>query len=137
MKYSTNFIANQLVLMLSAEVNMKPANFSDVQHYMEETLRRHFKWTHFTLKEGAGLSRENKLSPKQLVQLLESFRPWKNLLPEISPGIYAKSGTLNNVSTLAGFVVDREQLWQPFALMMNQSVRHKRRNRIASEIFSR
>jgi D-alanyl-D-alanine carboxypeptidase/D-alanyl-D-alanine-endopeptidase (penicillin-binding protein 4) len=134
MKYSTNFIANQLVLILSAEHYRRPASFADVEYYMEAVLHKKFDWETVSLKEGAGLSRENKLSPQQLVQMLEAFRPWKNLLPEVTPGIYAKSGTLNNVSTLAGYAVDSNKQWNAFALMMKQSVSHQRRNQIASEL---
>lgn len=134
MKYSTNFIANQLVLMLSAELYQRPANFMDVERYMEECLQEQFSWKDVSLKEGAGLSRDNQLSPEQLVELLEAFRSWKHLLPEVAPGIYAKSGTLNKVSTLAGYAVDNNQQWNSFALMMNKSVSHRRRNQIASEI---
>ncbi len=134
MKYSTNFIANQLVLMLSAEYSQQPANFVDVQIYMETTLTQQFGWQNFTLKEGAGLSRDNQLSPQQLIELLQRFRPWRHLLPEVTNAIYAKSGTLNHVSTLAGYVVDSQQQWQPFALMMARSVPHRRRNKIAQAL---
>ncbi len=137
MQYSTNFIANQLVLMLSAEQADHPVNFIDVQDYMEDTITDRFGWQNVTLKEGAGLSRENKLSPQQLVELLEAFRPWQHLLPEITNGIYAKSGTLNGVSTLAGYVVDSQQQWQPFALMMPRSVPHHRRNKIARKLANK
>ncbi|NOQ82199.1 MAG: peptidase S13 [Methylophaga sp.] len=136
MKYSTNFIANQLVLMLSYEQFQRAANFSDVQKYMETTLHNHFGWQNIVLEEGAGLSRNNRLSPKQLVELLNDFRPWKHLLPEVTTNIYAKSGTLNNVSTLAGYAVDDSQHWNAFALMMPQSIRHKRRNMIAQELLN-
>lgn len=134
MQYSTNFIANQLILMLSAAAYQQPANFADVQRYMETTLTQHFGWQDFTLKEGAGLSRDNRLSPRQLVSLLDDFKPWKHLLPEVSPGIFAKSGTLNKVSTLAGYRVDAGQQWQAFALMMRQSVRHTRRKVIIRKL---
>ncbi len=137
LKYSTNFIANQLILMLSAESYHRPANFVDVQNYMEESLRKQFSWQVFTMKDGAGLSRENRLSPEQLVQLLGAFKPWKHLLPEVTPGVYAKSGTLNKVSTLAGYVVNIKQQWQPFALMMKQSVSHRRRNLIARKLANK
>ncbi len=130
MKYSTNFLANQLVLVLSAEAYHRPANTADVQRYMEETLASNFHWKNFIMKEGAGLSRDNRLSPAQLVQLLHEFKPWKHLLPEIESRIFAKSGTLNKISTLAGYIVD-ENIWQPFAIMMNQAVPYKYRNRIA------
>lgn len=134
MKYSTNFIANQLILMLSAAHSKQATNFSNVQPYMEETLSRSFNWQNFTLKEGAGLSRENRLSPRQLVELLEAFRPWQHLLPEVTDNIYAKSGTLNKVSTLAGYAVDKQGSWRPFALMMNHSVAHVLRNKIAYKL---
>jgi D-alanyl-D-alanine carboxypeptidase/D-alanyl-D-alanine-endopeptidase (penicillin-binding protein 4) len=133
MKYSTNFIANQLILVLSSECYQRPANFSDVERYMSTRLQDKFNWKTIVLKEGAGLSRDNQISPTQMVQLLEAFRPWKDLLPEVAPGIYAKSGTLKNVSTLAGYTVDRNQQWNAFTLMMQQSVSHKRRNQIANE----
>lgn len=136
MKYSTNFIANQLVLILAAEHLQRPANFNDVKTYMESTLIHHFSWKGITLNEGAGLSRDNRLSPKQLVELLNDFRPWKMLLPEVTTSIYAKSGTLNNVSTLAGYTVDDNQQWHAFALMMKQPVRHKRRNTIAQDLLN-
>jgi D-alanyl-D-alanine carboxypeptidase/D-alanyl-D-alanine-endopeptidase (penicillin-binding protein 4) len=85
------------------------------------------------MKDGAGLSRANRLSPSQLVELLQAFKPWKRLLPEIEPGVFAKSGTLNKVSTLAGYIQKNGQL-KPFAIMMNQGVPYKLRNRIAREL---
>lgn len=133
LKYSTNFIANQLILTMSAEHYGRPANAADVQRYMQNSLFKRFRWTNFTMKEGAGLSRANRLSPSQLVELLQAFKPWKNLLPEIEPGVFAKSGTLNKVSTLAGYIHKNGQL-KPFAIMMNQRVPYKLRNRIAREL---
>lgn len=135
LKYSTNFLANQLILVLSAETYHRPANKADVQQYMEQELTKKFHWTNFTMKDGAGLSRDNRLSPAQLVDLLQAFKPWKNLLPEIETKIFAKSGTLNKISTLAGYIVVKND-WQPFALMMNQAVPYKFRNRIAVELAS-
>ncbi|NOQ65324.1 MAG: peptidase S13 [Methyloprofundus sp.] len=134
LKYSTNFIANQLILVLSAESTQRPANFKEVQNYMQSTLTEQFNWQHLSLKEGAGLSRANQISPQQLVQLLEAFRPWKHLLPEIETGVYAKSGTLKKVSTLAGYIVNNQQQWHAFALMINQAVPYRFRNRIAREL---
>lgn len=133
MKYSTNFLANQLILVMSAEVYQRPANKQDVQKYMEQTLGKHFQWKNITMKDGAGLSRDNRLSPSQLVELLGAFKVWKHLLPEIEPSIFAKSGTMSEISTLAGYIV-ADNHWQPFALMMNQSVPYRFRNQVAVEL---
>jgi serine-type D-Ala-D-Ala carboxypeptidase/endopeptidase (penicillin-binding protein 4) len=133
LKYSTNFVANQLILMLSAEAYHRPANPVDVQKYMEETLGKHFGWKNFSLADGAGLSRGNRLSPRQLTELLLSFRDWKHLLHEVEPGIYAKTGTLTGVSSLAGYLQNRGE-WQPFAVIMNEHVPFNLRNRIAREL---
>ncbi|WP_305907633.1 D-alanyl-D-alanine carboxypeptidase [Methylomarinum sp. Ch1-1] len=136
LKYSTNFIANQLILMLSSETYGRPANTADVQRYMEEKLSRRFAWKNFALADGAGLSHTNRLSPQQLTELLQAFRPWKHLLPEIEPGIYAKSGTLNGVSALAGYFVEHGR-WRPFAIVMNEKVPYRLRNRIARELSTK
>lgn len=133
LKYSTNFIANQLALTLAAEAYKQPANAQLVKRYMNDTLRAHFHWQDFNLQEGAGLSRKNHLKPTQLVDLLNNFKPYRHLLPKKATGVYAKSGTLKGVSTLAGYLVHGNE-WKPFALMMNQSVPIKLRDRIASQL---
>jgi len=134
LKYSTNFIANQLVLKMSQEEYHRPANKADVAKYMQTKISQAFPhWRNFTLKDGAGLSRKNRLSPSQLVDLLGKFKRWQHLLPEVEKNVYAKSGTLNRVSTLAGYIKKHGQL-EPFALMMNQSVPYRLRNKIAREL---
>lgn len=135
MKYSTNFIANQLILILAAETVAigQPVTADHVKTTLQQQLAARLNWMQPVFIEGAGLSRQNQVSPRELVELLEAFRPYKHLLPEVEPGVFAKSGTLSGVSTLAGYlVIDGE--WHAFALMMNQSVPYKLRNRIAREL---
>ena len=136
LKYSTNFIANQLALALAADAYKRPANGQLVKRFMNSTLRAQFHWQNFNLQEGAGLSRKNRLSPRQLIDLLNRFKQWKHLLPRKERGVYAKSGTLRGVSTLAGYLVKNNQ-WKPFALMINQRVPSGLRNRIAKQLRQR
>jgi D-alanyl-D-alanine carboxypeptidase/D-alanyl-D-alanine-endopeptidase (penicillin-binding protein 4) len=133
LKYSTNFIANQLALALAADAYKQPANAQLVKQYMNTTLQQQFRWGNFNIQEGAGLSRQNHLTPTQLIDLLHHFKRWKHLLPKKETGVYAKSGTLKGVSTLAGYLV-RNNEWKPFALMINQHVPHKLRNQIAKQL---
>lgn len=132
MKYSTNFIANQLALKLSAELYGAPADEKKVARMFAQQLQRHFDWQEAFIEDGAGLSRNNRLSPQQLIEVLEVFRPWKHLLPEVEAHVYAKSGSLIGVSALAGYIEHRQN-WLPFVVMINQQVPYYHyRNKVAS-----
>jgi len=133
MKYSTNFVANQLVLKLAAEKQGAPASSDKVTLTLKQQLSAGFGWKSFYLEDGAGLSRANRLSPVQLVDVLGRFRTWKHLLPEIEPGIYAKSGSLIGVSALAGYVKKQHE-WRPFAVIINQKTPYRFRNKLAVEL---
>jgi D-alanyl-D-alanine carboxypeptidase/D-alanyl-D-alanine-endopeptidase (penicillin-binding protein 4) len=124
MRYSTNFVANQLVLKLGAEYHGAPASSDKVTLTLKEQLSTEFGWGSFFLEDGAGLSRTNRLSPAQLVDVLGRFRVWKQLLPEIEPGIYAKSGSLIGVSALAGYI-KKQDTWRPFAVIINQKTPYR------------
>jgi D-alanyl-D-alanine carboxypeptidase/D-alanyl-D-alanine-endopeptidase (penicillin-binding protein 4) len=136
MRYSTNFIANQLALKLAADAYGEPATADKVKQLLNSRLKRRFGWRDFYLEDGAGLSRENRLSARQLVDVLERFRPWKDLLPEVEPDVYAKTGTLIGVSALAGYIKN-DQAWSPFALLVNQKVPFHYRNQVAQQLKQR
>jgi D-alanyl-D-alanine carboxypeptidase/D-alanyl-D-alanine-endopeptidase (penicillin-binding protein 4) len=134
MQYSTNFIANQLALNLSAERLGAPASQEKIVQLYQQTLHQQFGWQNFTIEEGAGLSRQNQLTPQQLIQLLNAFKPWRELLPQVVPNVYAKSGTLMGVSSLAGYIKQPNNEWWPFAFMINQPVAYAYRNQLAQEL---
>lgn len=140
MRYSTNFIANQLVLIMGAERYGAPATAEKAEKLLQDELQQYFNWQHFALEDGAGLSRHNRLSARQLVKLLSGFKPWRHLLPEVIPQVYAKSGTLIGVTTLAGYIQTPsldgsvEFNWAPFALLINEPASYRVRNQIAQEL---
>lgn len=131
--YSTNFIAHQLALSLSADKMGEPADQQSVAQVTQQSLASLFDWSDFTVEEGAGLSRENRLSPLQLIDVLDAFKPWRTLLPEVVPNVFAKSGTLSGVSTLAGYI-HTDRGWYPFAFMINQNVPYGYRNQLAKAL---
>ena len=126
LKYSNNFIANQLFLKLS-EIDSRTASaslgvldsgptrvtqaltFSDSQSIVDTTLREHFNWSDFEMLDGAGLSRANRFSARQIDQVMWSLAPRKSLLKRIEVKdkgveVFAKTGTLNGVRSYAGFI---------------------------------
>lgn len=136
LKYSTNFISNELILALVAEHYGKPASFSLVRDYMNSTLSKRFDWETFNFDEGAGLSTGNQLSSRQLSALLLAFKPWSHLMPEVEPGIFAKTGTLENVQTLAGYIRTGKEDY-PFAIMINETIEEPLASDIAIELKRR
>jgi D-alanyl-D-alanine carboxypeptidase/D-alanyl-D-alanine-endopeptidase (penicillin-binding protein 4) len=76
LKYSNNFIANQLFLMLGTEQYGAPATIKKSQQAYSAKVKQLFGWNK-TFYEGAGLSRHNYLTAKELVQILQQFAPYR------------------------------------------------------------
>jgi D-alanyl-D-alanine carboxypeptidase/D-alanyl-D-alanine-endopeptidase (penicillin-binding protein 4) len=90
--------------------------------------------------DGSGLSTQNLLTPRALVRLLQHARtrPWgdafrkamaepgergtlETRLTDLGGRVFAKTGTLTNVSALAGYVVDERGREIAFAILANAS----------------
>lgn len=135
LQFSTNFIANQLYLMLGAEMLGAPATMEKSHQALNKMVEHRFHWTGFAIKEGAGLSRENRLSAEQLVELLSAFEPYHDLLPEIQPGVFAKTGTLKGVRTLAGYIEQPAGRYR-FAILINNPRHGRLREAVLQNLVS-
>lgn len=118
LKYSTNFVANQLFLLLAVENYQQEVTMQDAQDSARTYIDKRFAWKNTQILEGAGLSRQNRLSAQQLIELLEAFAPYRDLLPQQSPHLYAKTGSLKGIRTYAGYFFKSGD-WFPFALLLN------------------
>jgi len=120
LKYSNNYIANQLFLACGAGTYGLPANWNKSRRlfkvYIKERLQLSTK--EFSLVEGSGLSRKNVISPAGLLKAVEHFRPYADLL-NFKGNSYLKSGTLTDVFCYAGFLIDHDR-YLPFVIMLNQ-----------------
>ncbi|WP_457665906.1 D-alanyl-D-alanine carboxypeptidase/D-alanyl-D-alanine-endopeptidase [Thiolapillus sp.] len=132
LRYSTNFIANQLFLTLGADSQGAPANFTKSRSFARQVIDEAFRWQGFRMVEGSGLSRQNRINARQMIMLLQAFRPYRKLLPSAEKGIHAKTGTLMGISAYAGYIEER-----PFALFINQPASYDLRLRAARELHSR
>ncbi|BCX81459.1 serine-type D-Ala-D-Ala carboxypeptidase/endopeptidase [Methylomarinovum caldicuralii] len=131
LKYSNNFIANQLFLLLGAERYGPPATLEKGRRAAADFITTRFRWRNWRVVEGAGLSRRNRLSARQLVEVLQRLRPHARLLPQRAPGIRAKTGTLKGVSSYAGYIDEGRRT---FALIVNQEVPYDFRFRVAESL---
>ena len=127
-KFSNNVMARQLFLTLSAELNKEPGSqIASAQIIREWLAKKNIPAPELILDNGAGLSRSERISATTLAQLLEAA--WKSsVMPEFMSSLaldgvdgtlrrrarnepvagqaHIKTGTLNDVRAMAGFVLD-------------------------------
>jgi D-alanyl-D-alanine carboxypeptidase/D-alanyl-D-alanine-endopeptidase (penicillin-binding protein 4) len=123
LEFSNNVVANQLLLTLALERHGAPARLKDGVAILREFLARRvgLEPREFLLVEGSGLSRSNRIGLVAMVKVVDAFYPWRELLPSHGPeGVFAKTGTLEGVSSLAGFLPAPEGSRRAFAILLNQ-----------------
>lgn len=116
MEYSNNFIANQLLAASGAKAYGPPATLKKgllaAQSYASKELGIFPQ-----MVEGSGISRKNRMSAKMFMPVLKKFGPFYRLLPE-NKGIFFKTGTLEGISTRAGYIQTGGKL-SKFAVLIN------------------
>lgn len=121
LKYSNNFIANQLFLSTASTRYGYPATWEKARRSMIEYLSNSLGLSanSYVIWEGSGLSRKNLVTPAFLANVLEAFKAYAFLLPKNSHG-FIKSGTLSEVYSYAGYFSSQEEL-DPFVILLNQN----------------
>jgi D-alanyl-D-alanine carboxypeptidase/D-alanyl-D-alanine-endopeptidase (penicillin-binding protein 4) len=135
LKYSNNFIANQLFLACGVKDFGLPATWGKSRqsfNYFTRTVLD-IPPNQLKVEEGSGLSRDNRISPAALVKVLDRFRPYSSLLT-IQKNIFVKSGTLRGVFCYAGYFFENHNL-APFAILLNQP--KNSRNDILKSLFAK
>lgn len=120
LKYSSNFIANQLFLICGTAAFQFPATWEKsrrfLRNYLTATLSLSQKQVHIV--EGSGLSRTNTITPTAFLTILERFKPFAYLLTNKN-NVLLKSGTLKNVFCFAGYFHNKDTL-KSFVILLNQ-----------------
>lgn len=139
--YSTNFIAEQLLYTLGADEDFKTFDRLRGLKKMEATLEAAgVERGEYSLQDGSGLSHENRVSSSTLTALLAyayrqdalksdfiaslptagvSGTMKKRTFDTSNAFIRAKTGSLDAVNTLAGYVFTKKQKQYAFAILQN------------------
>ncbi|MBT5230919.1 MAG: hypothetical protein HOM11_11670 [Methylococcales bacterium] len=118
LRYSNNFTANQLLLVLGAERLGAPASLQKGLSILSDYIAKHVK-SPFNIEEGSGLSRKTQISARGMLSLVRAFQPYFTLLKH-EPPIWAKTGTLSGLQTYAGFIESPNHELYPFVIMLNK-----------------
>ncbi|MDG1024526.1 MAG: D-alanyl-D-alanine carboxypeptidase [Gammaproteobacteria bacterium] len=125
LRYSNNFIANQLFLTLGAQSSGYPATVKASRAVLQQQLASLYGEGFgcdpqiLLMLEGSGLSRAQRSSGAAMMRILEAFKPYADLLPEVD-GVLRKSGTLNGVYNFAGYIPRPDGLY-PYVILTNQT----------------
>jgi D-alanyl-D-alanine carboxypeptidase/D-alanyl-D-alanine-endopeptidase (penicillin-binding protein 4) len=121
LKYSNNYVTNQIFLTMGAEVYGAPANFEKGKRVVYDFLEN-YSLPRFTLVEGSGLSRNNSITAYQMSEVLRVMEPVRTLIKSSDNGsVYYKTGTMTNIQTLAGYIERPGRPDEPlaFVIMLN------------------
>jgi D-alanyl-D-alanine carboxypeptidase/D-alanyl-D-alanine-endopeptidase (penicillin-binding protein 4) len=141
-KFSNNFIAEQILKTLGAEIRGEPGSWEKGCAVMSDFLHEiGVAPGGYVLGNGSGLNDINRLTPEQITRILEAMYRRFELGPEYvaslavagtsgtitsrfggGPAVSrlrAKTGSLMGVSALSGYVVTKDDQVLAFSVMMN------------------
>lgn len=143
---SNNLYAEALLKRCGAEISKQPGSWMNgsavARHAIHERLGNPGLVEGVVIADGSGLSRDNRVSPQTLSAWLNTFHRDSTLGPifleslaePLTPGtlskrfrntnlhgtrVQAKSGYINGVSTLSGFVTSADGTRRSFSIMVN------------------
>lgn len=137
LKYSTNFMANQFFLTAHGEIHGGPVTWDKAKKSFNDYAKTKFGWEKPQLEDGSGLSRNNQISAEDMMIVLDHFVNYRSLMPKSPTGLMGKTGTLNGVSTLAGYFDSKNHGLVKFVLMINSPVEFDHRFKLADELMKR
>ncbi len=127
MLYSNNYIANQIYLTLGSVKFGYPATWEksriSLREYIDTNLGEYSNVIIFD--EGSGISRNNRITVRAMLTVLERFKHYAGLLP-LEKGAYIKSGTLKGVYSYAGYIVRNDE-YDAFVIILNQDKNNRER----------
>jgi D-alanyl-D-alanine carboxypeptidase/D-alanyl-D-alanine-endopeptidase (penicillin-binding protein 4) len=126
MLYSSNFIANQLLLIAGLEKRGEPATLENGLACLRDFLSNEMgiASSEFLVVEGSGISRQNRITPRSLLVLLRAFYPYRHLLPiEKKTGARVKTGTLRGIYSLGGILEGDPPFF--FVIILNQKKNYR------------
>jgi D-alanyl-D-alanine carboxypeptidase/D-alanyl-D-alanine-endopeptidase (penicillin-binding protein 4) len=142
-KFSNNVMARQLFLTMGAESGKRPARNEDADAVVRTWLEsRNLHFPELVLDNGSGLSRHERISAGNMARLLAAV--WRSaVMPELVASLpltavdgtmkkrlngngiagqaHIKTGTLEGVKTIAGYVLDKHGHQQIVVFFVNHA----------------
>lgn len=118
LEYSNNFMANQIFLVMGAETIGPPATVDKGLQVLKNFYREELKILSGRIVEASGISRENRITTRAMLTILQHFKPYHSLMRKDGRQFY-KTGHLKGIRTRAGFLTGADGGLYPFVIIVN------------------
>ena len=123
LKYSNNFITNQIFLTMGAEVYGAPATLAKSQKVMD-VFAKEYDLPKIEMGDGSGLSRKTTVTARKMAAWLTAFEADRYLLDPkkaYNGQVLAKTGTMSGIQTLVGYIEQPGNADEPlsFVILLN------------------
>ncbi len=123
LKFSSNFMANQLLLTMGAIKFGAPATLDKGLRILRNYAQNKLGLTSVVLVEGSGISRKNRISAIDMIKVLTHFMRYHRLMRRRGNTFY-KTGTLKGIRTCVGYILDGNGNLYPFVVFINRPFYH-------------
>ena len=118
LEFSNNFIANQILLVMGAEVFGPPGTVEKGLKVLREFYRNDLGISTGRIVEASGISRENRITARAMLRILQRYEPYHSLMRREGRQFY-KTGHLKGVRTRAGFLSGADGRLYRFVVICN------------------
>jgi D-alanyl-D-alanine carboxypeptidase/D-alanyl-D-alanine-endopeptidase (penicillin-binding protein 4) len=118
LEHSNNFITNQLLIAAGIRIHGAPGSLEKAVRAARSFAAERLGIDNLRIAEGSGISRQNRLTARQMMTVLRVFAPHFRLMRRAENEFY-KTGTLHGVSTRAGYLLNSKGRRHPFVIMRN------------------
>ena len=118
LEHSNNFTTNQLLITAGTKAFGPPGNLEKGVEAAMAYASRELAIADMTIVEGSGIARQNRVSARQMMRVLEAFEPNFVLLRQQGRDFY-KTGTLHGINTRAGYITSKNGGRYRYVVMLN------------------
>ncbi len=118
LEHSNNFMANQLLISAGTKLYGPPGTLDKGVLAALNYTKNVLNIDNICIVEGSGISRQNRISANSLHKILEKFEPYHELMHKSGREFY-KTGTLDGISTRAGYIRNEKNGLYRFVVLIN------------------
>ena len=118
LEHSNNFTTNQLLISCGIKKFGPPGNLEKGVAALMDFAAVDLQTKDMAIVEGSGISRQNKVSANQMLQVIAKFKPHRGLMRRQEREYY-KTGTLYGINTRAGYIASDKGGFYQYVVMIN------------------